>query len=84
MNKKLAARLKLAIPEGGSFDVSFNTGAGNKPGTIGSTVIVTLLKNAEPGKGAIVDKRLTVSAIAEDLAVAQENALDSALTLLGV
>jgi hypothetical protein len=84
MNKKLAARLKQVTPEGGSFDVQFNTTSGAKPGQIGSTVIVTLLKAGEAGKGSIVDKRLTVSAIDESLAIAQENALDSALTLLGV
>lgn len=84
MNKKLALRLKSATPDGGSFDVQFNTTNGNKPGTIGSTVIVVLVKKAEDGKGPIVQSRLTVSAISEDLMAAQESALDSALTLLGV
>ena len=84
MEKKLAKRIKKITPVGGSFDLQFSMTTGSKPGQIGSTLTMTLLRKAEEGKAAIIDKRLTVSALADSINEAQSQALNSALTLLGV
>jgi len=82
MNVSFAKRLKKLSGENGSFDLQFNTTTGGKVGQIGTSLILTVLKMKDDK--SLVDKRVTISAHSEELAKAQELALDSALKLLGV
>jgi hypothetical protein len=85
VDKKLAERLKKVTPEGGMFDVSFNTGNSPVRDTVATTVILTLVNKAVDGKPGSVANRITLMAThAKGIAQAQKEALNQALLLLGV
>lgn len=91
MNKKLNGRIKKALPENGVFDITFSITSPIKPGTITSTLALKIYKMVEVvGKEGNKEEKpslishVNVSGMGDSLNEAQENALDSALKLLGV
>lgn len=84
MDKKFAARIKKVIPEDGGFDLSFNLSNSGQPGKVASTLNLTVFAPGKEGKGPTITKKVTIPAIADTIELANEQALENTLSLLGV
>jgi hypothetical protein len=82
MNKELAKRLKKITPEEGGVDVSFNVQNSTVAGKAAVTLILKVFEKTE--KGMIITASITIPAVADSLSLANDSALNDALTLLGV
>jgi hypothetical protein len=83
MDKNLSKRLAKLIPEQGGFDISF--GITSAPvGKAATTLSLVIFGPAAEGKSPTILKKITFPAISDSLEAANVQALEGALTLLGV
>jgi hypothetical protein len=84
MDKKLSVRLAKLIPVNGGFDISFNLSASGQAGKVASTMNLVIFGAATEGKQTQILKKISIPAIADTIELANKDALENALTLLGV
>jgi hypothetical protein len=84
MDRKFANRIKKLVPEGVGFDLSFNQSNSGIANKFASTLQLTIFEAGKEGKGPIITKKVSIPAIADSIAAANKEALESTLRLLGV
>jgi hypothetical protein len=84
MDKNLSKRLAKLIPEGGGFDISFNLGSSGQAGKVASTLSLVVFGPASEGKNTQILKKISIPSIQDNIELANKEALENALTLLGV
>jgi hypothetical protein len=84
MDKNFAKRLKKIVPENGGFDLSFSMSASGIRDKVASTLHLTVFAPGGEGKGPIITTKVSIPSIADSIELANAQALEDTLTLLGV